>query len=286
MKRGAMSYFRTSPNSKAANGERAPLNAEQSPQNPGQAEAKTGGKSRIKPPAVKPRSKPPQGEGQADSGYSALEIDHEPLGGDESDPESGTFEYATGGAKYDWVWPTVLCPCGRRVGNMNVLCEVDTDQPDRRWILCVVGPYWPMMVFVTFPTIIITSIIVGITTLPKLNWLIRAVYLVLCVWVVAALCRVSCGDPGIFRRTRRKPKAEDEASAWIYSTQGGTWRPKDAKYSRDCNVVVEGFDHTCPWTGTAIGAKNLCAFECFTKSLLVLAVFDVVLAVLCAIKGA
>ena len=36
----------------------------------------------------------------------------------------------------------------------------------------------------------------------------------------------------------------------------------------DCGVVVEDYDHTCPWTGTAIGKGNIKWFYLFTGGLL------------------
>jgi hypothetical protein len=32
-------------------------------------------------------------------------------------------------------------------------------------------------------------------------------------------------------------------------------------------VLVDGYDHTCPWTGTAIGAGNLPYFYAFTSAI-------------------
>ena len=39
-----------------------------------------------------------------------------------------------------------------------------------------------------------------------------------------------------------------------------------AIYCRDCGVVVRGYDHLCPWTGTAIGERNLRCFYTFVGS--------------------
>ena len=32
---------------------------------------------------------------------------------------------------------------------------------------------------------------------------------------------------------------------------------------RDCGVIIDDFDHTCPWTGTGIGGKNMPFFTAF-----------------------
>jgi hypothetical protein len=58
-----------------------------------------------------------------------------------------------------------------------------------------------------------------------------------------------------------------------YDDRTKSWRPISARYAEDCGVLIEGYDHTCPWTGTAIGAGNLKYFYMFTGGLLPLIVF-------------
>ena len=41
------------------------------------------------------------------------------------------------------------------------------------------------------------------------------------------------------------------------SDQAKSFRPLDSVYDRDCGVIIDDFDHTCPWTGTGIGGKNM-----------------------------
>lgn len=41
------------------------------------------------------------------------------------------------------------------------------------------------------------------------------------------------------------------------------YRPPRAHHCRVTNVVVDRFDHFCPWMGTTIGARNYRAFLCF-----------------------
>ena len=57
------------------------------------------------------------------------------------------------------------------------------------------------------------------------------------------------------------------------------YRPPGAQYDSDCGVVIEGFDHVCPWTGTGIGAANLGAFHTFVSCLCVCLILDVLLLV-------
>lgn len=75
-----------------------------------------------------------------------------------------------------------------------------------------------------------------------------------------ALFMVSCRDPGLIkRRTVQDP----EANAFLWNEQVGSYRPPDALYCRECQVLIEDYDHLCPWTGTGIGKKNMFAFKAF-----------------------
>lgn len=85
-------------------------------------------------------------------------------------------EFATGDEKYNkrcpavlgqelcikswYSWGAALCPCVPRIGNMSVLYQSRTAQGRRR-ILLVAGPYWPMMTFVTLPSILGLTMIVS-----------------------------------------------------------------------------------------------------------------------------
>ena len=62
---------------------------------------------------------------------------------------------------------------------------------------------------------------------------------------------------------------------WIWNDQALTFRPERAKYDVECAAVIEEFDHTCPWTGTAIGKNNMPAFKMFLKLIFTCAIFDV-----------
>ena len=90
--------------------------------------------------------------------------------------------------------------------------------------------------------------------------------------LVVALSCTACRDPGVLRRHPEKPGA-----AWRWNDQARTYRPPESVYDEDLGVVVTGFDHVCPWTGTGIGEKNLCAFHCFVSLLCVCIIFDVLL---------
>ena len=98
------------------------------------------------------------------------------------------------------------------------------------------------------------------------------------VWALSVLCLVtalSCvafRDPGVLRRHPEKPEAN-----WRWNVQARTFRPPGACYDEDLGLVVEGFDHVCPWTGTGIGERNICAFHTFVTTLCVCIVVDVLI---------
>lgn len=66
---------------------------------------------------------------------------------------------------------------------------------------------------------------------------------------------------------------------WRWSDQAATYRPPRSVYDRDCGLVIEEFDHTCPWTGTGIGKQNMPYFTVFVTSICVCLVFNIMLMV-------
>jgi DHHC palmitoyltransferase len=40
---------------------------------------------------------------------------------------------------------------------------------------------------------------------------------------------------------------------WFWNEQVGSYRPPGALYCRECGVLIQDYDHLCPWTGTGIG---------------------------------
>jgi len=191
------------------------------------------------------------------------------------------------------VLSVLLCPRARRLGNMLVLDAgerpddegggIDAVAPPLRR---VVGPYWPMMVFVTYPIIFgVSGLVLWKVFWPRpasayengtpphpglfLGWI------VLTAGLVAALFFTACKDPGIVPRMSSVPPATQEQFRW--DDRALTYRARGAQYDHDCQVVVEEFDHVCPWTGTAIGKKNMPAFQAFLCTLFATLALDVVL---------
>ena len=208
-----------------------------------------------------------------------------------------------------------------RVGNMAVLKqsqewveeivedeetgETTTRRFSRPRLDIVVGPYWPMLVFVTYGIIFGLSIWtfqMGIWGKGKPPVLIFA-WFCLTMGLIAALALTGCRDPGILYRTREEPPND----SWRWSDPADSYRPRNAWFDADTGVVVEGFDHTyvktdhcslgvmlallgqyplltllisngenrCPWTGTAIGKKNMLSFQFFVCLVFVCMIMDI-----------
>ena len=50
-------------------------------------------------------------------------------------------------------------------------------------------------------------------------------------------------------------------------------------------VLIQDYDHLCPWTGTGIGRKNMLAFKVFVVGVNVLCYFSVVLVMIALLHG-
>jgi hypothetical protein len=144
-----------------------------------------------------------------------------------------------------------------RVGNMAVLKqsqewveEVEDDQETgqqtvRRYarprLDIVVGPYWPMLCFVTYPIIFgvsgwtLWSGILG----KQMPAVLVFVWTVMTLSLISALALTAFRDPGIMYRNRSQ-----QDSTWRWSDQADSYRPRHAWFDSDTAVVVEGFDHT------------------------------------------
>jgi len=176
---------------------------------------------------------------------------------------------------------SVVCPYlnAGRVGHMVVLrsstewveaVEEDEETGEEKTVRysrprldMTVGPYWPMLVFVTYPLILgvsgwtlFSKVLVG-----KLSPMAVLLWTPLTVGLIVSLAFTACCDPGIMYK-HYKPAPQDENS-WRWTDRAHSYRPRNSYYDADTAVVVEEFDHTCPWTGTAIGKKNMRAFQCF-----------------------
>ena len=155
---------------------------------------------------------------------------------------------------------SIVCGClgAGRVGNMAVLAQsiedfeaevldADTGQmttirKQRPKLLWVVGPYWTVNLFITFP------LIFGISGWICYQRIVMSNYIVIVTWsigtflMVFSLCMISCRNPGIlYRHSQIPPTVEEE---WRWNDQARTYRPASSRFDSECQVVVEGFDHT------------------------------------------
>jgi len=164
-----------------------------------------------------------------------------------------------------------FCRGAGRIGNMVVLHSNDQGEP-----VIVVGPYWPMMVCVTYPMILAILCATGILRIPHLHYGLVIAWVISSIAILLALASVACRNPGILKRQTTIDE-ESSKSDWIWNDQALSYRPEDAKYDRDCNCIIEEFDHTCPWTGTGIGKRNLRAFYCFVALVPICLIFNIIL---------
>lgn len=178
-----------------------------------------------------------------------------------------------------------------RVGNMSVLKQstisVQAEEEDeetgevrvvrvtRPKLDIVVGPYWPMLLLITYPLIFGISGWTLVKAIPGKPILLQLAWSTFTIGLIVALALTACRDPGIMFRRRTPP--QNATSQWRWNDQAQTYRPRGAIYDSDTGVVVEGFDHTCPWTGTAIGKKNMLSFQFFVCLVFVCMVFDILL---------
>jgi len=187
-----------------------------------------------------------------------------------------------------------------RIGNMAVLkernvmvetlCDLNEGQNDsevtnrrvvnQRKIDIIVGPYWPCLVFVTFPVILGLTLTTAVKAIfiPGQYKLLIAAWSALSIGLCCSLFGVGCRDPGILPKYREIPsKMVTKKSRWRWNDQAQTYKPHDAVFDPDCAVVIEEFDHTCPWTGTAIGKKNMTAFQVFVTLVFICVPLDILL---------
>lgn len=161
-----------------------------------------------------------------------------------------------------------------RVGNMPVLrqdmqniIDPSTGQRigERPRLRYVVGPYWPVPFCLTVPGFVGFSVFTFVSRDVKEEALYLVIpWAVLNALVLFSLFQVACSDPGIMYRHSDPPPGQED---WRWNDQALTYRPSHAKFDPECGVVIQHFDHTCPWTGTAIGKNNMNWFRVFYVSI-------------------
>ncbi len=131
----------------------------------------------------------------------------------------------------------------------------------KREIQLVVGPFWPMLVFITYPLIFGVSAFTLYSGLPGKPLYVQIVWALLTLQLIRSLFNTGFRDPGILQRHTKPPRAKDvsdndlatrsigfrwgnENGQWRWSDQAQSYRPKNSMYCPDCKVIVEEFDHT------------------------------------------
>jgi len=173
------------------------------------------------------------------------------------------------------------CCCARRLGNMFVLCERTDGTP-----IVIAGPCWPFCLFVTLPLILAVSGAVSYFVIisndsPLPIW-VAYIYFPVLGFVLASLFCVGCQDPGLMERV-----TDEEAGngGWFWNEQVGSYRPPGALYCRECGVLIQDYDHLCPWTGTGVGRRNMMAFKLFLVGVNVLCYFSIILVIVALLRG-
>jgi len=177
------------------------------------------------------------------------------------------------------------CCCGarRRVGGMFFLLE----RPDGSPII-VAGPCWPFCTFITVPLILLVAalvsyfIIFGYGGYAVMPWWVSLIYFPFVILTLVALFLVSCRDPGMVEKV---PDEEAAANGWYWNEQTSSFRPPGAMYCRECKVLIQDYDHLCPWTGTGIGKGNMLAFKVFVASINVLCYLSIGLVAFSVIRS-
>lgn len=101
-------------------------------------------------------------------------------------------------------------------------------------------------------------------------------------FTLGALFCVSCRDPGLMERVVDEEAGE---GGWFWNEQVGSFRPPGALYCRECGVLIQDYDHLCPWTGTGIGRQNMRAFKTFVVSVNILCYMSIGILCWALLKG-
>jgi len=173
----------------------------------------------------------------------------------------------------------ILCCCCKKIGKLHVLCEAPNHPGKPRNLYCVVGPYWTMMLCCTTPLILVPCFFGAMFMATRVHPAVTVLFCSMALFTLGSLWKTATTDPGLVLRRAENPADEGNArdkKKWAWDDRTKSWRSITARYAADCNVLVDEYDHTCPWTGTAIGRGNIFYFYMFTGSLLPLVIFLVV----------
>jgi len=99
-------------------------------------------------------------------------------------------------------------------------------------------------------------------------------------------------SPGVQAKLRRMQETMDAVAKDYYTAvcclacQRELFCIADVEFflCPDCKVIIEDFDHTCPWTGTAIGKKNMGSFQCFVGLVFACLILDIFLLTVASVE--
>ena len=181
-----------------------------------------------------------------------------------------------------------LEPAGDQILAANVSSNDSSARNARRpksrpRLQCVVGPYFLLTTVATIPVLLALTVFTffqGILNRSSnLHWAIILGWALVTFVMFYSLLRTSCGDPGVLYRHSRIPTGAAE-DAWFWNDQAQSYRPRGAKFDSETQTIVEQYDHTCPWVGTAIGRRNMPSFQRFLWFLGFMIAYDIALLVI------
>jgi len=186
---------------------------------------------------------------------------------DSSDEAFGDYWNATTQAEGQW---TSCFKC-EKLGNMFVVCEYSIEDVSGNYEKkrIMIGPHWSTLLMTFGILLVITGLVYGIILPVDEHPLLFFVGMGLSDLMFTFLALTAFSDPGIFTRHTR-PLGED----WTYSGQAGSFRPPGTIFCKETELLIQGYDHFCVWTGTVIGEKNIAWFNLYVAALFATLLFD------------
>lgn len=132
----------------------------------------------------------------------------------------------------------------------------------KRELQLVVGPFWPMLLFITYPLIFGVSALTLYAGIPGKPFYIQLGWALITALLIRSLFNTGFRDPGILMRHKDPPPMNNnddledeprrrigfrwgnEEGPWRWSDQAHSYRPKNSMFCPDCKVIIEEFDHT------------------------------------------